>query len=490
MKLFGKLSFLVSLLALVLLTGGCKKNSRKDTKVIKGQMSMYSEEYSHLPEIDGATSIHFTKVELPHTSGRHSSLTIGPDGKLYALTVDGIIKRFAMEEDGSLGVPEQFYTIQDADGARTQRLSIGLCFDPTSTAENLILYVTHHTFTLSDGPEWDGNISRITGQNLEKIEKIITQLPRSKKDHLTNSIAFGPDGALYFNQGSLSAMGKADKTWGYRDESLLSAAVLRLDLQKLNTLELPLNVKTFDSGGDYDPLDKNAPLTIYATGLRNAYDLLWHSNGELYIPTNGSATGGNIPKTIIHTKRLDGTLYNGPFAPAINKVAQVQRDYLFRVEKGGYYGHPNPSRGEFIMNGGNPTKGYDPAQIDKYPIGTKPDKNWRGYSFDFNYHNSPNGVIEYKGSAFNGKLKGKILVARYVKNQDILILEPGTDNKDIIKVSEGTKIGGLSGFTVPLDLVEDTRTGNVYVSEFGGEGQISLLKPEGEKPVLALNHVP
>ncbi len=62
------------------------------------------------------------------------------------------------------------------------------------------------------------------------------------KDHLTNSIAFGPDGALYFTQGSNSAMGSADNTWGMRDEHLLSGAVLRLDGSKLGAL--PLNVKT------------------------------------------------------------------------------------------------------------------------------------------------------------------------------------------------------------------------------------------------------
>src|SRR5688572_28328056 len=33
----------------------------------------------------------FHKIDLHNTRGRHSSLTIGPDGKLYALSVDGMI---------------------------------------------------------------------------------------------------------------------------------------------------------------------------------------------------------------------------------------------------------------------------------------------------------------------------------------------------------------------------------------------------------------
>ena len=116
------------------------------------------------------------------------------------------------------------------------------------------------------------------------------------KDHETNSIAFGPDGALYFTQGANNAMGAPDGAWGNRAEQLLSAAVLRLDPAKLPAT-LPakgVNVRTGDAGS-YNPYAANAPLTIYASGIRNAYDLVWHSNGHLYVPTNGSAAGGNVP---------------------------------------------------------------------------------------------------------------------------------------------------------------------------------------------------
>ena len=38
-------------------------------------------------------------------------------------------------------------------------------------------------------------------------------------------------------------------------------------------------------------LADDAPVTIFAAGIRNAYDLVWHSNGYLYVPTNGTAYG-------------------------------------------------------------------------------------------------------------------------------------------------------------------------------------------------------
>jgi hypothetical protein len=420
--------------------------------------------------------VKFEKIALPNTTGRHSSLTIGPDGKLYASTIDGRIKRFTVHADGTLGDPQVIYTLQDSPGKRTPRLTIGLTFDPAATADSLVAWVTHSTFMFIDGPDWDGRLSRLSGPDLETVQDVLVHLPRSAKDHLTNSIAFGPDGALYFTQGSNTAMGEADEKWGNREEHLLSGAVLRLDLAKLALHTLPLDVKT-DEGGTYDPYAECAPLTIYASGIRNAYDLVWHSNGQLYVPVNGSNAGGSTPASVPGTRRMDGSLYEGPRVPALTYILQDQPDFLFRIEKGGYYGHPNPRRGEYVMNGGNPTSGNDPAQLEDYPAGTLPDANWRGFSFKFPLHASPNGIIEYKGNAFDGELKGKILVVRYVNNKDILVLEPGGDRQDIIAKSEGKSIPGFWDFAVPIDLTEDIRTGNIYVSEFAGDGQITLLRP-------------
>jgi hypothetical protein len=418
----------------------------------------------------------FNKINLPTATGRHSSLTIGPDGKLYALTIDGIIKRFTIKADGTLGTPELIYSLQDAYGTRTPRLAVGLAFDPSSTATNPILWITHDTYLFYKAPDWDGKLSRLSGSNLQVVQDVLINLPRSAKDHLTNSIAFGPDGALYFTQGSTSAMGNGDLTWSNRNEHLLSAAVLRLDLTKLATL--PLDVKTSDGGGTYNPYSVNAPLTIYASGVRNAYDLVWHSNGTLYAPTNGSAAGGNTPASVNGTLRPNGTLYNGPQVPALSNVQQTQDDYLFKIVKGGYYGHPNATRGEYVMNGGNPTTGVDKAEVTAYPVGTLPDANWRGSAFDFKNNASPDGAIEYKSSTFKGALKGKLLVVRYSQHDDIITLTPGTD-KNIVNYLDGFDIPGFSGFVDPLDLTEDVRNGNIYVSEYGGDvGKITLLKPD------------
>jgi hypothetical protein len=169
-------------------------------------------------------------------------------------------------------------------------------------------------------------------------------------------------------------------------------------------------------------------------------------------------------------------MYSGNYVPELTNLLYPQRDFLFRVVKGGYYGHPNPLRGEYIMNGGNPSPTTDPGEVYEYPVGTWPDPNWRGFAYDFQDHKSPNGVIEYQSNVFNGALKGRLLVVRYSTSNDIIVLTPGGKEQNIVSSSEGASIKGLGGFVMPLDLTEDVRNGNIYVAELGSE-RITLLRP-------------
>ncbi|KAA6437979.1 hypothetical protein FEM33_19020, partial [Dyadobacter flavalbus] len=161
------------------------------------------------------------KQVIPGTVGKkYTCLTFGPDGKFYALRLDGVIERFTVDhQTGMLSEQQEIKSLTAKYGLRS---SVGLTFDPSSTATNLIAWVSHCSAGLTNAPEFDGNISKLTGADLQNEQLVLTKLPRSKADHLVNSIAFGPDGALYFNQGSLSSMGSYDGTW-QRDESLLAA---------------------------------------------------------------------------------------------------------------------------------------------------------------------------------------------------------------------------------------------------------------------------
>jgi hypothetical protein len=416
----------------------------------------------------------------PVADGQYTTLTIGPDGKFYGLSVGGDIHRWDIESAGLL-VNRQTLTPLSGYGAR---LAIGFAFSPESTVDNLVAHITHSSLAFNNGPAFDGKLSHVSGPNLESEELLITNLPRSVRDHLTNSIAFRSvePNVLYFLQGSNSAGGAADGAWGNRPERLLSAALLRLDLNKLPA-NLPLDAFTSQdqnvingadigsptlSDGSYNPYYTDAPLTPYATGIRNAYDLLWHSNGKAYIPTNGTGGGSISPASVAGTRRPDGTFYSGQTVPRI-EGNETQRDFLFKVDptnSGGYYGHPNPTRGEYVLNRG-------PVDAALYPPSIQPDANYAGFAYDFGFNKSPNGVIEYQSTAHNGALQGAILVTRYSGGSDIIVLLPDGPDGDINTV--GTDLPGLGGFDDPLDIIEDVRNGNLYVSDFGSQTIILLV---------------
>ena len=422
-------------------------------------------------------------------NGNYHTLTIGPDGKLYGLTSLGEIHRWIMNVDGSLSNKEILTGFNDSQGLQ---ICIGLEFALNATANNLVAYVTHSSLPDGEGEAFGGGLTRLSGSNLQNGQQILTNLPRSIKDHFPLSITTDPvdPNILYFNQGSNSAAGEPDGGWGFRPERLLTAATLKLDLSKLPN-NLPLDVKTSVnqsvinsattnsatmSDGSYNPYFVNAPLTLFATGLRNAYDLVWHSNGQLYVPTNGTAGNSNAPASVNGTRRPDGSFYNGPTIPALFGN-QVQRDFLYRIDPDlptGYYGHPNPTRGEFVLNRG-------PVDESDYPSSVQVDANYRGIAFDFEFNKSPNGVIEYKTA---GDLQGAMIVCRYSGGSDLIALLPDGPNGDVSTSKIG--IPGFAGLNNPLDIIEDTNTGNLYVTDLG-ESAILLLKPSNGVAPSAFN---
>ena len=420
----------------------------------------------------GATTsdypVAFDKVPLGQTEGVVICLTLGPDGRLYAGTFDGRILRHQIAADGTLMPPQVIQTVQRAN--QGPRLITGIRFDPASSADNLVLWVSHGAMALENAPHWSGKISRLTGPDLQVSHDAVINLPRAYRDHLNNQLEFGPDGGIYFNQASMTATGAPDRKWNMRPETTLTAAMLRLDPRKVTGT---LDAKTIEGGGSYDPNASGAPLTVYATGVRVAFDLLFHSNGSLYVPTNGSARGGNTPASPDKSvQRLENI--------------STQPDQLLRVERGGYYGHPNPVRGEYVLNGGNPTEAVDPVEVHEYRVGTRAHPNWKQPAYDFGKSVSPNGVIEYQSNRFNGQLRGKLLITRYSGGDDVIVLTPGADGRIVDSV---TGITGLTGFIDPLDLIEDPRSGNLYVAEFGGQ-KLTLLRPrEGTYSKVFREHI-
>jgi mono/diheme cytochrome c family protein/glucose/arabinose dehydrogenase len=443
------------------------------------------------------STVAFEKVNQTVTAEYYTTLSVGPDRRLYGTSLSGRVYSWAIADDGTISDEQELLALDD-------RLIIGLLFDQAAAAENPVFWITH-TDQFSDNPGiFSGSISKVTKNgDAWELQDYVVGLPRSLKDHLTNSMDWGPDGAMYVVQGGNTAMGDRDEIWGMRPETLMGGAVLRVDVAALDASgALPLDVTTGITEPDgsltdeknyglgspeladlYDPTAPGAAVTLYATGYRNAYDLVWHSNGQLYVPVNGSNLGGNTPGTpdplpIACEHRLDAAVngpYTGPPVPAIDAVPTSQHDYLMRIIEGGYYGHPNPTRCQWVLNGGNPTAEQDPEQAgEHYPVGLMPDRAWLSFAYHFGEHVSPNGIIEYKSDTFGGALKGRMIVTRYTIGDDLVILDVNEDNLDIKQAHAG--ILGMTLLGNPLDIAEDQTNGALYVSTYGTQS-IALLRP-------------
>lgn len=428
-------------------------------------------------EVEPIAPFAFTAVSTAASPGGYTTLVISPDGTmLYAAGIDGSVTRWSI--DAATGALSNEQRLDQP--ALAGRPMIGLVFDPTDP--DVLWATSNGPFAGSQSVDFGSKLVRITlgdGPGFNAVvEDYLIGLPRSARDHLSNSIAFHDDGTgqqkLYLTQGSNSAMGAPDNAWDNRPERLLSAAVLEIDTSR-DVSGGPINVQTQDPNvvlpngagaqlGWYDPFAPDAPVKLYATGIRNAYDLVWHSNGGLYIATNGSAAGGNVP--------------DDPSTPINEALFGVgtQNDYLFNVREGFYYGHPNPVRDEYILNGGNPTAGADPYQVGEYPVGVTPPSDYGGIAYDFSRNRSPNGAIEYRGNGFDGSLAGRLLITEYSGGNDILVLELDASGAVVGTTRLADAFGQALLFNDPLDLVEHGPSGRIYVASLG-DGSITLLDP-------------
>jgi hypothetical protein len=414
-------------------------------------------------------------------SAWYTCVTFGPDSRLYAGTYRGHIVRFDIASDGSLANPVVIDTVRSRNAGADRTIG-GIAFDPNSPVEAPKLYVTHSAcapFARGTIPAEDstGSVSVLSGDDLGSYRDLVTHLPRAARDHYAFQPVFGPDRALYWNQPSMTAFGAPDRKWCLRIESPLSAAVLRLDPTLI--ADRPIDARSVDVKSE------SSPLTVYATGLRSGYDIVFHSAGPMYAFNSGSPAGGNLPGRV-------GTADTPTLLPIYN-IKYTTEDTLERIVKGGYHGQPNPSRGEFVLNGANPTAGSntggDPYGVSDYPEGTKPEPRWQLPVLSIGRSMTPMGAIEYRAATpFNGYLRGAVLVCRYLGGKDIVALFTESDGS-IRNICVG--IDGLRDLADPIDLVEDRRSGNLYVAEQGA-GQITLLRPADRRsdPVYLLDGRP
>jgi len=119
-----------------------------------------------------------------------------------------------------------------------------------------------------------GRIIRLRDTNgddvADQITTIVNNLP-SQGAHQTNKLKFGPDGLLYFSQGSSTDNGTP--SGNEPPEGPLNGALLRVDVDSLTP-----------------------QLEVFATGLRNAFGIAFHpENNQLFATDGGSGELGELP---------------------------------------------------------------------------------------------------------------------------------------------------------------------------------------------------
>ena len=373
----------------------------------------------------------FVRGTLNVTIPMPTSLAFGPDGRLYvaayseiwALTLDPTTQQVLAAEQVAAG----------------QQLVLGIAFDPTASASPVTVYASRQEPSATDG--FEGVVSRFTAPAWTR-EDVITGLPTSEpfSNHYTNGIAFDATGRLFIAQGSSTDAGLAVPSW---PETPLSSAILVADI----------NAPDFDGDITYSPsgpptdddVDQiSGDVAVYAPGLRNPYDLVLHSNGQIYATDNGPMGGAFS---------ISCTESGSPSS---------QADELNLIEQGNYYGHPNRNRGrtdsrECVYH--SPEEGSGAGFTG--PIAVLP------------AHCSCDGIAEYTGTAFGGAMLGDLVIAQWGRARIArMVLSP--DGNAVVSTSDLA-----AAFSQPLDVTVGP-DGTIYIAEFGANA-VSYLAPDSDR---------
>ena len=430
-----------------------------------------------------------------------TTLQFGPDGRLYVAQQDGLIRiydvtqpspgQWAAVEAQTVSLIKDIPNHNDDGSLNTlinERQVTGLLV--TGTTANPVIYVTSSDPRISDFADINldtnsGILSKLTWNGIAwtKVD-LIRGLPRSEENHSPNGMVLSADGSkLYLAQGGNTNEGAPSHFFSNTAEYALSAAMLEIDLVSLQAI--PDKVFTYapgvtstykydlptlddptvsnngasgnetagglDVGGPFggnDGLNQailpaDAPLRIFATGLRNAYDVVLTQSGKLFTVDNGSnAFLGGAPI-------LDA---NGKPTNQFNNGGVGSPDFLYLLSNGSYYGHPDPTRGNqtgailSYSDGSQPqvvatlpnaaaavptgvqiAPGFviDPSKFTSTAARLAQEGQLTaGQQSLAQFAASTNGLMEYTATTFNSEIAGDLITASFDGTLKLIQLAP------------------------------------------------------------------
>lgn len=430
-----------------------------------------------------------------------TSLQFGPDGRLYASDIMGLIKVYTVQRFGenqysviSTETLSQIKNIANHDDNGllnpliNNRLVTGLRV--TGSPDNPVIYVASSDPRIGGGNSHtntglDTNstiLSRLSwsGTQWQKTD-LVRGLPRSQENHTGNGLALSEDGRyLYLAVGGNTNAGATSNNFALLPEYALSAAILQIDLLTIGdtTYDLP-TLDDEDSPGHLDVNDPfggnngknqamlvfNGPVTVYAPGFRNPYDVLITQSGRMYSIDNGPNAGwGGIPT-------IEGP--EGHCTNFLNEPGHSANDSLHYITGVGYYaGHPNPTRGNSsntfnTTNPQSPVFSENTVECDYRMPGIE---NGALTTFPV----STNGLTEYTANNFAGAMQGDLLAAGW----DNQITRIQLDTTGTVVVHNNSLFSNVG--VRPLDVTAlsdvDIFPGTVWVADFSGQS-IYVFEP-------------
>jgi hypothetical protein len=197
------------------------------------------------------------------------------DNIFYYLKLSGDIYRVNLSP-GSGSTSTRVYSAADHGIASS---ALGMAIGPDGA-----IYLVGNTVTNSGNSTFASIMKGVPGAAGSRIWAMLAQtqaypLSRTAFDHLMSGIVVSPDGAcLYLNSGSRTDHGEVESTGGiYPDlrETGLTAKILRLPTGGSN-LNLTNDLTALRNAG-----------YVFAEGTRNAFDLAFAPNGDLFPTDNG-----------------------------------------------------------------------------------------------------------------------------------------------------------------------------------------------------------
>jgi glucose/arabinose dehydrogenase/uncharacterized protein involved in tolerance to divalent cations len=362
-----------------------------------------------------------------------TTIAFGPDGKLYIGTQGGTLLKATL--DDTYKVIEELTLTSNAIAVSepASRSILGITFDPMDTSPNPTVYVAHSNLFHGEVVSYNGKVSAVSGANLDTVKHVVTGLPVSDHDHGINGMDFGSNGELYIQIGGNTNAGVpgALSSSGKQDEGVLSAA----------TVVAHLSRKNYDGNVKYDVNENQISgfdVEVFASGERNPFDIVVHSNGNIYGTDNGPNNKYGKKSVDCVTSSLDPN----------------EADELNLLVKGAYYGHANRKRGE-----------TDPRQCKWRSAKEASDKEYTAPISMLD--SSSNGITEFQTKHFGGQLRGNLLVGRYKGGLYQVVLS--ADGKSVMsKPSILKKEGGVD--------VTQGPDGTIFCAE-NSKGQILYHTP-------------